>query len=135
MAQRYVPELHLCTALWTTKKGEASGRPLGNLSYVNCTPLNTDETADAAAAHYGKIVHPTMDDIANMIYEYWLDARARDPSVQWSDLRSWKMDLKGAYALLSFRPENVGLFGKLLTGDIVYLQIAGIFVWPRRSRW
>jgi hypothetical protein len=82
MAQRYVPELHLCKAHWTTKKGKASGRPLGDLSYVDGTPLNTDETADAATAHYGKIVHPTIDDIANMIYEYWLDARARDPSVQ-----------------------------------------------------
>ena len=39
------------------------------------------------------------------------------------------MDLKGAYTLLSFRPEDVGLFGMLLTGDLVYLQIAGIFGW------
>jgi hypothetical protein len=39
------------------------------------------------------------------------------------------MDLKGAYTLLSFRPEDVGLFRMLLTGDLVYLQIAGIFGW------
>jgi hypothetical protein len=39
------------------------------------------------------------------------------------------MDLKGAYTLLSFRPEDAGLFGMLLTGDLVYLQIAGIFGW------
>ena len=39
------------------------------------------------------------------------------------------MDLKGAYTLLSFRPEDAGLFGMLLTGDLVYLQIAEIFGW------
>jgi hypothetical protein len=39
------------------------------------------------------------------------------------------MDMKGAYTLLSFRPEDVGLFAMLLTGDLVYLQIAGIFGW------
>ena len=39
------------------------------------------------------------------------------------------MDLKRAYTLLSFKPEDAGLFGVLLTGDIVYLQIAGIFGW------
>ena len=39
------------------------------------------------------------------------------------------MDLKGACTLLSLRPEDVGLFGMLLTGDLVYFQIAGIFGW------
>jgi hypothetical protein len=29
--------------------------------------------------------------------------------------------------ILSFRPEDVGLFGLLLTWDLVYLQLAGIF--------
>jgi hypothetical protein len=129
VAQQYVPELHLCKAHWCTKKGKASGRPLGDLSYVDGTPLNTDETADAATRHYGKIVHPTIDDIANMIYAFWTDAKSKNPELQWSDLRIWKMDLKGAYTLLSYRPEDVGLFGMLLTDDLVYLQIAGIFGW------
>ena len=39
------------------------------------------------------------------------------------------MDLKGAYGLICFRPDDAGLFGMLLTGDLVYLQIAGIFGW------
>jgi hypothetical protein len=129
VAQQYVPELHLCKAHWCTKKGKASGRPLGDLSYVDGTPLNTDETADAATRHYGKIVHPTINDIANMIYAFWTDAKSKNPELQWSDLRIWKMDLKGAYTLLSYRPEDVGLFGMLLTDDLVYLQIAGIFGW------
>ena len=33
------------------------------------------------------------------------------------------MDLNGAYTLLSFRPEDAGLLGMLLIGDLIYLQI------------
>jgi hypothetical protein len=62
-----------------------------------------------------------------MIHDFWREAVRRDPTRRWSDLRIWKMDLRGAYTLLFFRPEDVGLFAMLLTGDRVYLQIAGIF--------
>ena len=47
----------------------------------------------------------------------------KDPKVDWTLLRLWKMDLKGAYTLLSFRSEYAGL----LTGNLVYLQTAVIF--------
>ena len=132
LAQAHIPNLHLCKAHWTTKKGKAtfaSGRPLGDLSNVDGTPLNTDATAEAATAYYGPITHPTIEDIAVMVDRFWKDAIARDPSRWQEDLRSWKMDLKGAYTLLSFRAEYVGLFGRLLTDDLVYLQLAGIFGW------
>ena len=93
------------------------------------TPINTDETAEAATAYYGQIQHPTIDGIAAMIQEFWTEAKTADPFRQWSDLRLWKMDLKGAFTLLSFRPSDVGLFGMLLTNELVYLQLAGIFGW------
>jgi hypothetical protein len=99
-AQQYVPELHLCKAHWCTKKDKSSGRPLGDLSYVDGTPLNTDEMADAATRHYGQIVHTTIDDIANMIYAFWTDSKSKNSELRWIDLRIWKMDLKGAYTLL-----------------------------------
>ena len=129
MAQAYVPNLHLCKAHWTTKKGKASGRPLGDLSNVDGTPLNTDATADAATTYYGPISHPTIEDIAIMVHQFWKEASARDPSLRYEDLHLWKMDLKGAYTLLSFRAEYVGLFGMLLTDNLVYFQLAGIFGW------
>jgi hypothetical protein len=129
LALENVPNLHLCKAHWTTKKGKPSGRPLGDLSNVDGTPINTDETKAAAAAYYGRINHPTIENIAVMIYDFFLEAKARDPTCRWGDMRIWKMDLKGAYTLLSYRPEDVGLFAMLLTGDVVYFQIAGIFGW------
>ena len=129
MAQECVPNLHLSKAHWTVKKGKPSGRPLGDLSNVDGTPLNTDQTAEAAVLYYGEIRHPTIEDIAVMVYDFWAAAKLRDPSLRWEDVRIWKMDLKGAYTLLSFRPEDVGLFVMLLTEDIVYFQLAGIFGW------
>ena len=53
MAQAYVPNFHLCKAHWTTKKGKPSGRPLGDLTNVDGTPLNTPATAAAAIEYYG----------------------------------------------------------------------------------
>jgi hypothetical protein len=50
-----------------------------------------------------------------MIYEFWVEAKAKNPDLKWEDMRIWKMDLKGAYTLLSFRPEDVELFAMLLT--------------------
>ena len=128
-AVRYVPNLHLCKAHWTRKKGKPSGRPLGDLTYVDGTPLNTPAMSDAATAHYGAILHPTIEDIATMICAFWVKTTALDPTACWTLLRIWKMDLKGAYTLLSFRPEDVGLFAMMLTDSTVYLQIAGIFGW------
>ena len=69
-AQTRVPNFHLCKAHWTTKKGKASGRPLGDLSNVDGTLLNTDATADAVTAFYGPITLPTIEDIAIMVHQY-----------------------------------------------------------------
>ena len=128
-AIQHVPRLHFGKAHWTAKKGKPSGRPLGDLTYVEGTPLNTAATADQAALYYGHIAHPTIDEIAMMIVDYYEVAKDRDPNVTWNDMYLWKMDLKGAYQLLLFRPEDVGLFAMRLSDDLVYLQLVGIFGW------
>ena len=69
-AEQYVPRLHYCKAHWTPKKGKPSGRPLGDLTYVDGTALCTDATAEEAIAYYGEIVHPTIQDIAAMASLY-----------------------------------------------------------------
>jgi hypothetical protein len=71
--------------------------------------------------HYGQIQHPTIEDIAKMVHDFWTEEKKSNPKLRWEDLRLWKMDLKGAYTLLSFRSRDVGLFAMLLTGDVVYL--------------
>jgi hypothetical protein len=101
-AQRCVSNLHLGKAHCTAKKGKPSGRPLGDLSGIDVTSLNSDAMSDAASGYYGKIVHPTIDEIARMIHDHWTEAKRADPRRAWGELRLWKMDLKGAYTLLSF---------------------------------
>ena len=129
LALQHVPNLHLSKAHWCPKKGKASGRPLSDLSNVDGMRINTDATAKAASDYYGAIRHPTIEDIARMVHEFWLEAKSRDPRLKQQDLRLWKMDLRGAYTLLSFRPGDAGMFAMMLTDDIVYFQLAGIFGW------
>jgi hypothetical protein len=50
------------------------------MSGVDGTPINTDDTAAAASEYYGKILHPTTDDIAVMIHDFWREAVKKDPS-------------------------------------------------------
>ena len=129
LAIQTIPNLHLCTAHWTPKKGKKSGRPIGDLTFVEGIALNSDETTAASELYYGTIIHPTIEVIIRMILRFW--ERCNEPKSQrnWKRLRLWKMDLRGAYTLLSFRPQDAGLFGMELTGDLIYLQICGIFGW------
>ena len=126
LAKECVPNLHLAKAHWTRKRGKASGRPLGDLSFVDGKSLNTVETKEAASSFYGKILHPTIEDIASMVGKFWEKTVSEHPGELWSNVRVWKMDLRGAYTLLSYRPESAGLFGMMLTDNLVYFQIAGI---------
>ena len=71
LARTHVHNLHLSKAHWTPKKGKPSGRPLGDLTFVDGCPLNTPETAAAAIEMYGPIDHPTINDIATMIWQFW----------------------------------------------------------------
>ena len=73
--------------------------------------------------------YPTIDVIIKMILRFWMDCSVQKTRAQWNRLRLWKMDIRGAYTLRSFRPEDVGLFGMKITGDLIYLQICGIFGW------
>ena len=129
VAKEFTGNVHLAAAHWTVKKGKPCGRPFSDMTFVTGMSLNTAETTAAVAERYGLINYPSIDDIVKMIRDFWKRAINRDPSSKWEDLRLWKIDLKGAYTLLSFRPEDAGLFGMEVTGDLVYLQIAGIFGW------
>jgi hypothetical protein len=88
--------------------------PIGDLTFVDGTPLNTVETKDAASAFYGEVAHPTIDDIAIMVDTFWAKIFLANPEESRSNVHLWRMDLRGDYTLLSYRPENAGLVGMLL---------------------
>jgi hypothetical protein len=98
MAQEHIPNLNLCKAHWTHKKGKKCGLPLGDLSNVDGIKINDDDTAAAAIEYYGRIHHTTTGDIAVIICNLWTDAKAKNPELRWEDMRIWKMDLKGAHS-------------------------------------
>ena len=70
LAIRTITNLHLCTAHWTPKKGKKSGRPIGDLTFVDGVALNSDETTASSELYYGAIVHPTIEVIIKMILRF-----------------------------------------------------------------
>ena len=82
-----IPRLHLCTAHWAQKRGKKSGRPIGDMTYVDGTALNTEEVTKEAEDYYGPIRHPTIDDIAVMILDFFTVNGASQSGKSWSDLK------------------------------------------------
>jgi hypothetical protein len=46
-----------------------------------------------------------------------------DPTAQWPDMRIWKMDLRGAYTLLSYSPNDTPLFAMELSDDLITVEV------------
>lgn len=121
---------HTSAAHWTAQKTKQSGRPLfDSKDDKDGSPLNSEEAKRAAEDIWGKIEHPTLIDIVKTIADFWEQTKKSDPSAKWSDLMLWKMDLKGAYTLLSFHPDNVSLFGMNLIGNLIIFFLCGVFGW------
>jgi hypothetical protein len=123
---RGMQDVHLSVNSWTPKSGKVEGRPIGDCSDGGAAsdPLNSDWVKQHLDGTMGVISHPTLTDLVRQIIEY-----AEEPGVRWCDLRLWKMDLAGAYTLLSFDPSQVKRLGFELTGDRVMFMLCGIFGW------
>ena len=96
---------------------------------MNGKSFNRESAKSYAENFYGKITHPQIKEVVQLILRFYREAKLINPKVTWSDIRLWRMVLKGAYTLLSFRLEEVGLFGVEVTGEYVFLQLCGIFGW------
>jgi hypothetical protein len=107
------------------------GRPIGDTSAKarGCCALNSKEAKLASDKLYGRIEHPTLQDLVSQIIEHYDEARVLDPTVHWSELVMFKMDLAGAYTLISFDPDDVPLMGFELTEERVIFFLCGIFGW------
>jgi hypothetical protein len=116
---------------WAANRSKKKGRPIINASARDggCTPLNTKEAKKLCDKVYGRIRHPTIQDLARQIMDFFVEARERDPSVRWKDITLFKMDLAGAYTLISFDPEEVCLMGSELAEDRVMFYLCGFFGW------
>jgi hypothetical protein len=138
VATREVIGSNFIPAHWAPNKDKVQGRALidGSDETVEDSTINGIEVRDKANDLWGIIQHPTMADIINMILEFWDEVQVQYPEATWDDLVLWKMDLKGAYTLLSFRPEMAKLFGIELVNDdkanaaqFAIFLICGFFGW------
>ena len=128
-ALRFIPNLNCCKAHWAKKKGKKSGRPIGDLSNGDGTPLNSEYAKLEAEKYWGIISHPTISDFVLMILDLFEESVRIDSSANWDDMVIWTMDLAGAYTLLSFRPDNANLMGITISNQRVFVFLCGVFGW------
>ncbi|KAJ1397366.1 hypothetical protein B484DRAFT_407017 [Ochromonadaceae sp. CCMP2298] len=104
---------------WAPKAGKVQGRNTGDPA-----PMNTLFTKLAADLRFGVICHPTIDDFIQMVLDF-VERNGGD----WDDIVLWKMDIKGAYTLLSIATADVCKFATEVTRDKVVLYLCGFFGW------
>ena len=121
MVAKHIPNVHFSSTHWTTKSGKAKGRPLGDCSNAKSgSSLNSLEVKQIVDDHYGKICHPTLSDLMQLINRQALRV-GRD------QVACWKIDLAGAFSLLFIHPDDVRLAAFELTDGISMFYITGFF--------
>jgi hypothetical protein len=122
-----IPGIHFSPAHWAIKQGKECGRPIIDSSDRSATAsvLNSREVAAAAAEIWADIELPT---ILQVIEEIHL-LKATAPHRPWTDMVIWKLDLKGAFTLMSFRADNSKYFAVELVGGLAMIFLCGLFGW------
>jgi hypothetical protein len=107
---------------WAPKADKKEGRPIGDLSSPQGLAVNCDAAADLVREAWGPIVLPTLSEIVQMILQ-------SADEYGWDQIELWKMDLKGAFTLLNFRPEDSKWLAFELTEGLTAVHIVGMFGW------
>jgi hypothetical protein len=129
LVMSHVPEFHLSRLSWTVKHGKKKGRPILDCS-AGDPSVNSDFTKLSCDARWGVIHHPTIADFVNMIMQFWEDMLLVDPNLNWSDdLVLWKIDLKGAYTLISFEDAAIPFMAAEMKDDSIIFFLCGVFGW------
>ena len=128
-----IPDIHFSPLHWTEKQGKRQGRPIGDCSDGGSEngnePLNSLSTKERSDQLWGQIHHPSIDDVANMINDYYETAVRDNPTLEWSDLEMFQKDLKGAFTLLFFDADGVQHLAMEMTDEKVIIFTCGIFGW------
>ena len=127
-----IKDVHFSPLSWAEKHGKVQGRPIGDCSDGGPSPresLNSKYTKDASDELWGKIYHPSIDDVARMVLDFYEREKRKDLTVEWKDIRIFKMDLKGAFTLLTFETEAVRKLAMEMSDDQVMIFLCGVFGW------
>jgi len=120
-----VGNINFSALSWIPQPGppaKPAGRTLVDSSHPvgGADALNTEEVKQGVIAQMGDIVHPTVVQIAREIC-------SMAEKIGWENVRLYKMDVKGAFTLVDFKPEDVQLLAVGLTGGRTYFPLAGVF--------
>jgi hypothetical protein len=115
-----MPGANVFASGWTDKPGCVAGRPLGDPR-----TLNTKRTKMLSDEFHGVIKHPTFLDMAQMVRDF----HVLHPEIPWADVILLKVDIKGAYTLISFSSDGAQVFATELTNDEVMFYTCGFFGW------
>ena len=80
---------------------------------------------------WGGIHNPTIESLVRMTQKLWDEGKeeGKPRRGNWSDIRIWKMDFKGAFTLLTFNLDEVESVGLRLTKEVIMLFLCGVFGW------
>jgi hypothetical protein len=125
--------IHFSPLHWTEKQGKRQERPIGDSSDGGSEegnePLDSNHTKEQSDLLWGIIRHPSIDDAARVIFNYYQKAIAEDPTTKWTDVVILKKDLRGAFTLLFYEASGVSKLAMEMTDDKVIIFICGIFGW------
>lgn len=124
----YVPQFHLSRLSWTMKHGKKKGRPILDCS-AGDPSVNSDYTKLSCDNKWGVIQHPTISSLVLMILDFWCDMTNSHTDIVWADLVLWKIDLKGAYTLISFEDAAVPFMAAEMSNDTIVFFTCGVFGW------
>ena len=113
--------IHFSSLHWTLQFAKETGRMLADPSNGDM-PLNTIEAKALVDAEFGKIVHPTIIQLIDMIM------RVAD-ELGWHEVVLWKKDLRGAFTLLNIRPKDACKCAFELTDGLTMIHLTGFFGW------
>ena len=128
-AKQLVPCFHCSPAQWAPKDGKPQGRNCNNCSFCRqgSMSMNGEWLRSAAKRKWGTIKHPTLEDMVAMIVAFSEEAVRNGNGHR--IFRLWKMDLKGAYTLMSYKAEDVHLMACSVPDDLVVFFLCGTFGW------
>ena len=116
-------KLNYSPAGWHEKHGAPGGRCAIDYSRPNShgQAFNTKRVKEIVKALYGEIDPVQIDRLMKMILEQVERVGG------WASLVIWKMDLKGAFNLIFFRPEDAGLLAVELSDGLTMISLVGSF--------
>lgn len=120
---------HVSPAHWTDKKGKPEGRTLIDLTDPTRGALNVEDARAKAEEEWDAIEHFTIIMFVVKVLDFFDKCVQEDPTTTWDDIVIYKMDLKGAFNLLSIKSGSVKHMAVELTDDVVALFNCGMFGW------